>query len=338
MATIQKITLKTGKVSYRVFIRLGELKPITKTFKTKKSATEFARRIEGDSDLARALGNPVSSAYTLADIIDQFIKHYRKKDPCILLRLKWWRTHYGDRKLSEFNANDVRQALVKVKQSGRSDPTLNRYKANLSTVFEYAKEHAGIDINPCRQVKAKPENRGRIRFLDDCERASLLAACKASQWKKLYLIALMALTTGARRGELLNLTWQDIDFKTRLATLHDSKNGHKRILPLTQEVMHELKEFQEVGSGYVFPSTNGTKPAYFRGAWGQAVKRAGLVNFTFHDLRHSCASYLAQNGATLIQIAEVLGHSNTAVTSRYAHLCIEHKQNLIDTVLGDVGL
>ena len=92
-----------------------------------------------------------------------------------MLRLKWWRTHYGNRKLSEFNANDIRQALVKVEQAGRFDPTLNRYKANLSSAFEYAKEHLCIDINPCRQVKVKPENLGRIRFLGNREHASLLA-------------------------------------------------------------------------------------------------------------------------------------------------------------------
>ena len=148
----------------------------------------------------------------------------------------------------------------------------------------------------------------------------------------------MAITTGARRGELLSLRWSDINITTRQATLHDTKNGRSRVLPLTAETISELKTFQAVGSALLFPNPANGKPYDFRIPWNAALQAAGIDNFKFHDLRHTCASYLAQNGATLVQIADVLGHSNTVVTGRYAHLCIGHKQTLIDSVLGDVGL
>lgn len=110
-------------------------------------------------------------------------------------------------------------------------------------------------------------------------------------------------------------------------------------MPLTNEVIIELKKFQGIGNALLFPSVSNSEIAYdFRIPWEKALDSAKVDDFYFHDLRHTCARYLAQNGATLVQIAEVLGHSNTVVTSRYAHLCISHKQLLVDNVLGNLGL
>jgi len=87
----------------------------------------------------------------------------------------------------------------------------------------------------------------------------------------------------------------------------------------------------------LFPSTRAPGKAFeFRKHWDKAVSDAGIADFRFHDLRHTCASYLAQNGATLLQIAEVLGHKQLEVTKRYSHLCVDHKQTLIDNVMGCV--
>ena len=78
------------------------------------------------------------------------------------------------------------------------------------------------------------------------------------------------------------------------------------------------------------------RPFEFRKHWDKAVTAAEIADFRFHDLRHTCASYLAQNGASLLQIAEVLGHKQLEVTKRYSHLCVDHKQDLVDRVLGGV--
>ena len=125
---------------------------------------------------------------------------------------------------------------------------------------------------------------------------------------------------------------------TQTVALITSKNCKPRELPLTKDVIAELKKFQEVGNNFVFPSKDATQARDFRGSWNAAVKSANVEDFRFHDCRHTCASYLAQSNASLVQIAEVLGHTNTTVTKRYAHLCVEHKKNLVDSVLSDVGL
>lgn len=339
MATIQRITLKSGKASYRVFIRLGNEKPITKTFKNKKAALEYSRRIEGDNELALAMGDPVTNGLLLSTLIDEYIGQFSGKDKNVFYRLAWWYEHYGHMSLADISHTTIRAGLKQLSNSGRQGGTLNRYKANLSSVFQLAKENYGLSINPCREITAKPESAGRVRFLSDNERAALLKACQSSQWDKLYFITLLAITTGARRGELLKLRWRDVEIKNRRATLYDTKNGKNRVLPLTGEVIIELKKFQGIGNALLFPSVSNTEIAYdFRIPWEKALDSAKIDDFHFHDLRHTCASYLAQNGATLVQIAEILGHSNTVVTSRYAHLCINHKQKLVDNVLGNVGL
>ena len=339
MATIQRITLKSGKISYRVFIRLGNEKPITKTFKNKKSALEYSRRIEGDNELALAMGDPVTNGLLLTTLIQDYLGQHTGKDKHVFYRLAWWSEHYGHLPLAEISHTTIRKGLKQLSDSGRQGGTLNRYKANLSSVFQLAKENYGLSVNPCREVTAKPEKSGRVRFLSDSERAALLKTCKSSQWDKLYLITLLAITTGARRGELLKLRWRDVEIKKRRATIYDTKNGKNRVLPLTGEVINELKRFQGIGKTLLFPAITKPDIAYdFRVPWKKALDSAKVNDFNFHDLRHTCASYLAQNGATLVQIAEVLGHSNTVVTSRYAHLCINHKQTLVDNVLGNVGL
>ena len=167
----------------------------------------------------------------------------------------------------------------------------------------------------------------------------------------------MAITTGARQGELLRLKWSDIDFSARRAYVYQSKNGEPRVLPFVDSVIDELtrhrdriieEQRKKLDPGIeallpfetvalIFESKRAPgKPFEFRKHWVKAMKKAKMTNFRFHDLRHTCASYLAQNGATLLEIAEVLGHKQMEVTKRYSHLCVDHKQDLVDRMLGGV--
>ena len=180
---------------------------------------------------------------------------------------------------------------------------------------------------------------GRLRYLSNEEKTSLLEASRHSHWDKLYLIVLMAITTGARKGELERLKWSDIDFDRGLAYVHQTKNGEPRVLPLTKQV---LTEMDRVGrdAELIFNSSikpiKPNKPYEFRKEWIKAMKRAEINDFRFHDLRHTCASYLAQNGASLLEIADVLGHKQIQMTKRYAHLCVSHKQKLIEKYFGEI--
>ena len=148
---------------------------------------------------------------------------------------------------------------------------------------------------------------------------------------------LLAITTGARKGELTKLRWNDIDFDRRTAYVATTKNGQPKVLPLTDSVIRELQLFDSKDSSLIFASkVKEDVPYCFTKPWKKALEDVDIKDFRFHDLRHSCASYLAQSGASLLEIADVLGHKQISVTKRYAHLCIEHKANLINRVLGGI--
>jgi len=204
-------------------------------------------------------------------------------------------------------------------------------------VFSYAYQQHDLITNPVALIPSLPENNQRTRYLSDTERKRLLDACRSSKWNKLYLIVLMAITTGSRKGELLKLKWNDIDFERQTAYVSTTKNGLPKVLPLTNDVINEMIKFRHQESQLIFNSEIKIYKHYeFFKPWKKALKQSAIVDFRFHDLRHTTASYLAQNGASLLEIADVLGHKQIQMTKRYAHLCIDHKQRLINSVMSNL--
>ncbi|MBI3441579.1 MAG: site-specific integrase, partial [Proteobacteria bacterium] len=190
-----------------------------------------------------------------------------------------------------------------------------------------------LEHHPLNKVSKMKEPRGRIRFLDDDERKRLVKACQESKCPCLYTIVILALSTGARFNEIMSLPWSAVDLNRKSITLHDTKNGERRVLPLAGhalELIKAHKKVQRIDSDLVFPSPHNPKQPYkIRAAWDKAVEKAKLEDFRFHDLRHSAASYLAMNGASLAEIAEVLGHKTLSMVKRYAHLSEAHTHGVV---------
>ena len=333
MATIQKVKNKTG-YSFRVLIRKNGQKTITKTFPNKTLARKFAADME--------LNFQAQDQYAFKDIsfrelaikyLQQASLGTRPKQKKMMT--EFWIIKLGELKIIEIRTKQINEVLEKLKDT-HAPSTINRYKATLSVIFNYGKR-ASIDIeNPTSKIPALPENNARTRFLSHNELEILLRACKASNWPKLYLIVLMAITTGARRSELTNLRWTDIEIDEQVAYIRTSKNGLPRTLPLTNKVTEELNKLPREHK-FVFHSDRiPSKPYDFTKLWLKALSEAQISDFRFHDLRHTCASYLAQGGASLIEIAEVLGHKQIQMTKRYSHLCISDKKKLINKHFFDV--
>ncbi len=215
-----------------------------------------------------------------------------------------------------------------------SPGTVRYYMATLSTVLTMAvRDYEWLPDNPLHKVKKPPEPPSRVRFLTIEERQSLVAACQQSRTPALYILVMLALGTGARKRELLHLRWREVDFTRGMLRFERTKNGERRGVQVPSLVLQLLQDWWETRRlkvEWVFPGARGTQPMDCGTAWEQAVKRAGLEDFRFHDLRHTAASYLAMSGASLRDIAEVLGHKTLAMSAKYAHLTQGHTAQVVE--------
>lgn len=297
----------------------------------------------------------------LADLIDLYMAHYAGRDESRVQRSAWWHRQVGTVALQDLTDDHVHAALdtlsqqrsryyagkdaddnpiFRAKKRDIRPATINRYAATLAAIVTWAIKRRIAPkgyVHPCRSIERLPENNEKTRFLSDLERRRLLDTCRVSSWPRLYLLVLMAVTTGARKGELLGLRWGDIDFDRAVASVQVTKNGDPRMLPLVPAVLDELQRFKAGYTVLVFPSPRNTAKAFaFEGQFTKALQVAKVRDFRFHDLRHSCASILAQSGATLLEIGDLLGHRQLQVTKRYSHLATGHKAALVNRVLGEI--
>jgi integrase len=300
-------------------------------------------------------------AILVSELIALYMAHYAGRDVTRAARLSWWSAHLGAKALQDVTDDDLHCALESLKgQPGRyyagrdvegrpiykarprpiSGATLNRYAAALGAVFTWAIKRRIAPkgfAHPGRGIEHEREDAGKTRFLTEEERTRLLQACRASKWPRLYVLVLLALTTGARRGELLGLRWRDVDLTHRVLHVGRSKNGDPKALPLVAAAVEELQQLRGAPEALVFPARlDPTHAMAIEDRWRQALRAARIRQFRFHDLRHSCASFLAQNGATLLEIGDLLGHRNLNMTKRYSHLAASHRSALVERVMGDV--
>ncbi len=347
MALIEERKTKNGKIKYRVLIRVKGYPTMSATFEKKTDARIWASNNESAMKLGKHIKDAEAKKHTLADLIDRYIATElprRKSDQeKFKMQLLWWKDKIGAYLLSDITPpllSKCKEVLgteespkPKNGNTTRSNATVNRYMACLSIVLTKAvKEWQWIDENPMFKVTKLKEPRGRVRFLTDDERKNLLDECKKIS-HELYIVVLIAITTGARYGEIVNLKWQHIDFKNNLFHFLDTKNGDDRGVPIPHIVQEELKAFSKVRSiksDYIFIRPDGKKLIYFRNQFDDAVENANISDFHFHDLRHTAASYLAMNGAGIRELAEILGHKTMAMVQRYSHLTQKHTAKLMD--------
>ena len=295
----------------------------------------------------------------VADLIDLYMAHYAGRDTTRVQRLTWWKGRLGALPLAELSDDHVHAAIeelanqhsryyagkdadgapiYRAKKKPLTPATLNRYQTALAAVITWAiKKRIAPKgyVHPVRSVERRPEDNERTRFLSDDECRRLLDACKASTWPRLYVLVLMALTTGARKGELSGLTWADVDLERAEAHVGRTKNGDPRVLPLVPAVVEELQKYKAGASSFVFRSPRSPERVFaFEPRFHEALRTARIKGATFHTLRHSAASTLARNGATLLEIADILGHRQLQMTKRYSHLATSHKAALVTRVMG----
>lgn len=343
-------TLQSGQRRYRVRVRLrGRMS--SGTFTRKAEAIRFIEREERAAQLGTMSALEQSRERTAADLIDRYIDRIliRKKRTTQsgqYNQLQFWRRYLGSMSLVEVTPPVISDGKFLLEQIvGPS--TVNRYLSALSHVFTIAiKEWRWCEHNPVRDVFRLKEPKGRTRCLDIPEQQRLLLFCRTVHCEYLYPIVVLALSTAPRKGEIKNLIWPDVNLNWHesvdeetgeireygLAILRDTKNGDDRGVVLFGEalrVMRDLHARRDPSVPFCFPSTEKDKPVDFRRSWESARERARITDFHFHDLRHSAASYLAMQGASASEIAEILGHKSLTMVKRYAHVMKRHVAGIV---------
>lgn len=315
---------------YLALVRLKGFRPVSRTFPTSEEAIAWAAatRRELGAQRERGQARPDLPKLTVGGLVREYLA-----DPAITElrsyqtyhdRLDWWVAQYGAVRVLDLSVLVLREARAKL-IPGRAPATVNRHIAAMRAAWNWGRAAGLVPQERTWPTKLMlPEPKGRTRYLSDVELKSLLAEAKARGATE-YAMVVVSLATGVRQSELLRLTWADVDFERERARVLLSKNGESRAVHLPAVAIEALRAILRQGvvsATRCFIDSDGEpyRKDTIHHWWNVVRDRAGLTNFRWHDLRHSCASFLAQKGATLLEIGSVLGHRSPSVTMRYAHL------------------
>ena len=325
----------------------GQFKQLFDILEEKKKAK---RKAKDTKESAETLG--VES--TLHDLIDTFLveKAWEFKEfEGYCQRLNWWKSQISDLPLEEVTTNLIKSKKTILKKKGYAAATVNRYVSCLQGAFRWGIDAGWMTVCPISNKKiTKDSEVKRVRWLDDNELKRLFAALEVSESKNLKDMVHFALNTGCRKSEALGLRWKDVDFannqiffrvvkrKSVCTNASFDKDGNAVFETKTQVFEEGLKNGDNVkvqkldnmpevrnilirrrGNADV-PQTDKVFPNNIRRSWDKLLKRIGLEDFRWHDLRHCCASYMRQDGKSLGHIGNHLGQRCAASSDRYSHL------------------
>lgn len=344
MASIKTRKTKDGKTRYYVQVRLKGHDPECASFERLTDARKWIQDTEVSIREGRHFKTNEAKKRTLGEMVGKYMASVLPTKPKCIKRqgaqLLWWKEQIGHKVLADVTPaliGDLRDKLLNentVRNKRRAPATVVRYLAALSHAFTICvREWQWLEDSPMRKVKKPREPRGRVRFLSSEERASLLNACKESSNPYLYIVVVIALSTGMRLSEIMNLRWPNVDLIKGRIIIEEQKNGERSTIPLAGLALELLKEHDKkrrIDTRLLFPSKEDpNKPIDIRFPWEKALKASGVENFSFHSLRHSAASYLAMNGCSLIEIQKILRHKAISQTVRYSHLAENHTAEVV---------
>jgi integrase len=201
--------------------------------------------------------------------------------------------------------------------------SVNRDLTCLRHMLNKAVEWGYLSASPMKGVKLLKEPPGRLRFLSKDEIKRLMEELPDST----KTVVLFALYTGLRKSEILNLKWNNIDFKNKMIIVDKTKTNERRIIPMNNAICKELQDISRNRNG---DAIFAQEKINLRKNFEAALKRADIDDFRFHDLRHTFASYLVMSGASLIAVQQLLGHKEIRMTMRYSHLSQDHLQDAVN--------
>ena len=282
----------------------------------------------GDPATRKADKKLVPTYKELADQHLAFAKSYQKRpgnlDAVLRVHItpKW-----GVKRMDEITTPAIAIWLGELRASGLAPSTVEKIRVTFNRSFELALKWGtkGVTHNPVRGIPRPKFSNARDRFLTSEQAARLLEACSASINPQLRNIVGLLLLTGARKRELLDAKWENVDLDRRVWFIPTSKTGKSRHVPLSQpalDLIRQLPRFDKCA--YLLPNPRTRKPfTDIKHPWETAREAAGLDGLRIHDLRHSAASFMINAGIDLFAVGRILGHADHQSTMRYSHLANE---------------
>ena len=298
-------------------------------FEAQQIETAFKYKLQQQQNGVIPKENKRIKLSTLLDMFESYSKINKRSYKSDLHMLTIIREYFKD-----IIAQDVKvETLEKFKEyllkiRGLKNATVNRYNSVLSKTFNLGIANKLVRENPVRFVGKLKENNYKIRFLTSDEEKRLMEVLP----EYLKPIVICALQTGMRRGEIFNLKWSNIDFDYGFIELLETKSGKSRRIPISARLMNILDAQPRINE-YVFINPETKKPYNdIKKAWYSSLKKAGIENFRFHDLRHTVATRLADSNIDLVVVKEILGHADIQTTMRYAHAVPQRKFDAISVL------
>ena len=248
----------------------------------------------------------------------------------------------GKKYLDEITKKDIIDLHHGLKAKGYKPGTCNRSLVLIRYAFNLAIrwEIPGVKANPSKDVPMFDDHAGKHdRFLSQEETQRLFEEVQKSSNAMLQFIIPMLILTGARKREVLDCRWEDLDLDKRQWRIPTTKAGRPRYVPLSNGVITLLANVpHDERCPWVFPNRKTKKPykSIFN-SWNTARKQAGLSDVRIHDLRHSFASFLVNAGRSLYEVQRILGHTQIKTTQRYAHLSQDTLLDAADAVDNLIG-
>ena len=235
---------------------------------------------------------------------------------------------FGSQRLNEITRQKIQVFHTALKEEGLSASTCNHYVKLLKHSLNLAIDWDMLDVNPAVRVPFFHEDNKMENYLDDVELERLMGVLQTDDNRAVCRIILYLLSTGARLNEALSARWDQVDIDRRVWRIPASNSKSKRVrsVPLNDSAINILKQLDT--EEYLFINWQTGKPyTMISKVWGRLRRKAGLSHLRIHDLRHQYASFLVNDGRTLYEVQQILGHSDPSVTQRYAHLSTKALQD-----------
>ena len=315
--------IKKGSSWFVQYYDIHKKKRQVKAGSTKAIAQELERKLLATRDMQKRFGYLEIEQITIEALIEKYQEYsqaHKRSSTAVTenFHLKTFSEYFKSKYASDLTNNDLEEYKI-YRAKLVKNVSINRELAVIRNMFKKAFEWNYVKTAITTKLFKTPP--GRLRYLSPEEAKKLISGCK----EDLKNVIQFAILTGMRKGEILGLKWKDIDLKNSIIHINDSKTNERRDVFISRALSEVIARLDKIDEHlFIFRDLHRR--------FQRALIRVGIEDFTFHDLRHTAASWLAIEGVPLITIKELLGHKDIKMTMRYAHLSPDARKQATDTL------